>query len=62
MAGVSRQLVNRIEKGLNGEISAYISVAAALNHRFVVVPELDSTYTEPAGLDFTNLLSPQADD
>ena len=29
-AGVSRQLVSRIEQGCNGEISAYIAVAAAL--------------------------------
>jgi len=62
MAGVSRQLVSRIEQGLNGEISAYIAVAAALHHRLTVVQESDPNYIEPAGLDFTNLLSTQADD
>ena len=35
-AGVSRQLVSRIEQGINGEIRAYVAVAAALNHRFIV--------------------------
>lgn len=29
-AGVSRQLVSRIEQGCNGEISAYVAVAAAV--------------------------------
>ena len=62
MAGVSRQLVSRIEQGFNGEISAYVAVAAALHHRLAIVEESDPSRGEPAGLDFTNLLSPQADD
>lgn len=61
-AGVSRQLVSRIEQGLNGEISAYISVAAALHHRFELVEESDHTAGEPAGLDFTSSQSTQSDD
>lgn len=39
LAGVSRQLVSRIEQGVNGEISAYAAVAAALQHRLTVVEE-----------------------
>jgi transcriptional regulator with XRE-family HTH domain len=62
IAGVSRQLVSRIEQGSNGEINAYIAVAAALHHRLTIVEESDPSRSEPAGLDFTNLLSPQADD
>lgn len=54
MAGVSRQLVSRIEQGCNGEISAYLSVAAALQHRFAVAQETAFTDNEPAGLDFLN--------
>jgi transcriptional regulator with XRE-family HTH domain len=56
-AGVSRQLVSRIEQGCNGEISAYASVAAALNYRLAVMPESAEadavTATATAGLDFT---------
>lgn len=52
MAGVSRQLVSRIEQGCNGEISAYVSVAAALNHRFDVGRESVTGTKQPAGLDF----------
>jgi|LakMenEpi03Aug12_release.lakeMendotaPanAssembly.Ray.scaffolds.fasta_scaffold1855852_1 transcriptional regulator with XRE-family HTH domain len=50
-AGVSRQLVSRIEQGCNGEISAYISVAVALQHRFAVLQEADIADNEFAGLD-----------
>ena len=53
-AGVSRQLVSRIEQGLNGEISAYASVAAALNHELAVTAEATAAAGDPAGLDFTN--------
>lgn len=38
-AGVSRQLVSRIEQGLNGEISAYVAVATALRLRLALVEE-----------------------
>ena len=48
-AGVSRQLVSRIEQGLNGEITAYAAVAAALEYRLT----LAATGKEPTGLDFT---------
>ena len=51
-AGVSRQLVSRIEQGLNGEVSAYAAVAAALQHRLTVAAEATATDNEPAGLDF----------
>lgn len=53
-AGVSRQLVSRIEQGCNGEISAYVSVAAALNHRFVLVEHAATSDTGMAALDFTS--------
>lgn len=45
-AGVSRQLVSRIEQGLNGEISAYIAVAAAVGLRVAVVAETNVANTE----------------
>ena len=51
-AGVSRQLVSRIEQGLNGEISAYAAVAAALQHRLTVATEGAAAANEPTGLDF----------
>ena len=38
-AGVSRQLVSRIEQGCNGEISAYVAVAAAVGLRFTLAEE-----------------------
>ena len=50
-AGVSRQLVSRIEQGYNGEISAYVAVAAALQFRFTVVQEAGLRDNESAGLD-----------
>lgn len=50
-AGVSRQLVSRIEQGCNGEISAYVAVAAALRFRFAVVQEAGVKANESAGLD-----------
>ena len=53
-AGVSRQLVSRIEQGSNGEISAYVAVAAALQFRFTVVRESALHTHELAGLDFTH--------
>lgn len=52
-AGVSRQLVSRIEQGINGEIRAYVAVAAALNHRFVVEEEAPVDDNGIAALDFT---------
>lgn len=38
-AGVSRQLVSRIEQGCNGEISAYLAVASALRLDVVLVAQ-----------------------
>ena len=52
LAGVSRQLVSRIEQGCNGEISAYVAVAAALRHRFALVEQTGPNDTESIGLDF----------
>lgn len=52
LAGVSRQLVSRIEQGCNGEISAYVAVAAALRHRFTLVQEAGTNGTQSPGLDF----------
>lgn len=53
-AGVSRQLVGRIEQGLNGEISAYVAVASALNHRLGLVQESAVRNDGPAGLEFAS--------
>lgn len=52
LAGVSRQLVSRIEQGLNGEIGAYAAVAAALQHRLTVSAQDAAAGLEPVGLDF----------
>lgn len=51
-AGVSRQLVSRIEQGCNGEVSAYVAVAAALGCRVTVLQESPLSENEPGGLDF----------
>ncbi|ORA79572.1 helix-turn-helix transcriptional regulator [Mycobacterium malmoense] len=50
-AGVSRQLVNRIEAGYNGEIAAYIAVANALDHRLRLLEEVPLNDGEQAALD-----------
>lgn len=55
-ANVSRQLVGRIENGFNGEVSAYIAVAAALDHRFTVAEEVPLNENELAALDLINNL------
>ena len=52
LGGVSRQLVSRIEQGCNGEISAYVAVAAALRHRLILVEEAGPNDSESPGLDF----------
>jgi len=57
-AGVSRQLVSRIEQGFNGEIRAYVAVAAALNHRFIVEEQAAIDDNGIAGLDFTSEMAP----
>lgn len=44
-------MVSRIEQGLNGEISAYISVAAGWQHNLSLAKETTPTDDEPAGLD-----------
>ena len=53
-AGVSRQLVSRIEQGINGEIRAYAAVAAALNHRVIVEEDEALDDNGIAALDFTS--------
>lgn len=55
-SGVSRQLVGRIENGLNGEISAFIAVANALDHRLSVAEEVPLNDAEQAALDLINQL------
>jgi transcriptional regulator with XRE-family HTH domain len=57
LAGVSRQLVSRIEQGCNGEISAYVAVAAALRHRLDLVEEAGPNDTGSPGLDFVSSAS-----
>ena len=52
-AGVSRQLVSRIEQGCNGEISAYVAVATALNHRFILEEGPAANDNDISALDFT---------
>ncbi|MFN8071363.1 MAG: helix-turn-helix transcriptional regulator [Mycobacterium sp.] len=53
-AGVSRQLVSRIEQGCNGEISAYVAVATALSFRFRLDREgATVAANDSAGLDFS---------
>lgn len=58
-AGVSRQLVGRIENGLNGEISAFIAVANALDYRLGVTEEVPLNDAEQAALDLINQLQQQ---
>jgi transcriptional regulator with XRE-family HTH domain len=53
-AGVSRQLVSRIEQGINGEIRAYAAVASALNHRVIVEEDEALDDNGIAALDFTS--------
>lgn len=57
-AGVSRQLVSRIEQGCNGEISAYVAVAAALNYRFILEEQPAINDNDVAALDFTSEPAP----
>ena len=53
-AGVSRQLVSRIEQGINGEIRAYAAVASALNHRLIIEEQEALDDNGIAALDFTS--------
>ena len=55
-AGVSRNLVGRIENGKNGEISAYIAVANALDHRVGVTEEIPLNEAELAAHELLNTL------
>ncbi len=48
--------MGRIENGFNGEVSAYIAVAAALDHRFTVAEEVPLNENELAALDLINNL------
>jgi transcriptional regulator with XRE-family HTH domain len=56
-AGVSRQLVNRIETGRNGEISSFITVANALGRRLQVSGESTLNDSEQAAMNFLAELS-----
>jgi len=52
LAGVSRQLVSRVEQGCNGEVSAYVAVAAALNHRLTLEEGAATSGNGMPALDF----------
>lgn len=56
-AGVSRQLISRIEAGHpTGEIAAVVAVANALDHRLTAVPRKKPNRGEKAALDLINQL------
>jgi transcriptional regulator with XRE-family HTH domain len=56
-AGVSRQLVSRIESGHpNGEVSAVVAVANALDYRLTAVPRRKPNRGEQAALDLISQL------
>lgn len=56
-AGISRQLVSRIESGHpNGEISAVAAVAHALDYRLTAVPHKEPNRGEQAALDLISRL------
>lgn len=55
-ANVSRQLVGRIENGLNGEVRAYIAVASVLEYRLTVVQEVPLNDHELAALELIDKL------
>jgi transcriptional regulator with XRE-family HTH domain len=50
-AGVSRQLVNRMKTGHNGEISSYIATAKALRHRLKATTTPPPNASEQAAMD-----------
>jgi transcriptional regulator with XRE-family HTH domain len=56
-AGVSRQLVSRIENGLNAEMGAYLAVINALHRRVRIVEEAAATPDDLAALDLMDELS-----
>lgn len=57
LAGVSRQLVSRIENGHpSGEIAAVVAVANALGQRLTVVDEVPLNESEQAALDLAKEL------
>jgi transcriptional regulator with XRE-family HTH domain len=55
-AGVSRQLVNRIEDGRNGEISSFIAVATALGRRLHVTGESTLNDSEQFAMNYLDEL------
>ncbi|MGJ6127413.1 helix-turn-helix transcriptional regulator [Mycolicibacterium sp. Y3] len=59
-SGVSRQLVGRIENGLNGEISAFIAVANALDYRLGITEEVPLNDAEQAAVALMNQIKHQA--
>jgi transcriptional regulator with XRE-family HTH domain len=59
-AGVSRQLLSRIESGHpHGEISAVVAVADALDYQLSVVPKTVPSTGEQAALDLISRLRAQ---
>jgi len=57
-AGISRQLLGRVEAGFNGEIRGYLAVAHALGMRVSLTDEIPLNDAELAALDLINALQP----
>lgn len=56
-AGISRQLVSKVESGHpNGEISAVVAIANALDYRLTAVPAKQPNRGEQAALDLISRL------
>lgn len=55
-AGVSRQLVNRIEDGRNGKVDSFIAVAKALGRRLHVTDESTLNDSEQFAMNFLDEL------
>lgn len=55
-AGVSRQLVNRIEDGRNGNVDSFIAVAKALGRRLHVTGESTLNDSEQFAMNFLDEL------
>lgn len=55
-AGVSRQLVNRIETGRNGEISSFIAVAKVLGRRLQISGQSTLNDSEQFAMDYLDEL------
>lgn len=55
-AGVSRQLVGRVEAGANGEIRAYMTIAAVLELQIWALPQEPLNASELAAIDLSDAL------